>query len=194
MSNHEYYRLIFNSEDKKLSTIIDQDIVDTPYDIFSRGEKIEQKFVDNIRLSTLTTKSIYNLGDYIQNSLGWPICSQKMASLIESVCQNSVEIIGAPKIVDKKGEAIDDLKVINIFPKPSCIDLNQSNVAYASDGRIRGIYDLSFLRKNQITPDLHIFRPCEWLTPIIITRLLAKTLSDNKLSGVAFWPIDYSTA
>jgi len=190
MSNNHFYKLLFNTQEKKLSTIIDQEITRVPYDIFRRCSKIELSTAKSISTSTLKTKDVEKMGDYIENSIDWPICSTKMANILISLCTDAIEIIDAPKIIDLKGKEHHDAKAFNVLPSPKCIDLDRSNVVYSADGKIRGIYDIAISANHEIDPDTHIFRPREWPSTIIISKQLAQAFTAAKLSGLAYEPID----
>jgi hypothetical protein len=185
----EFYELLFNTNDKKLSTIIDQDIVETPYDLFRRCEPLEQIFKDGLRASTMTTSNASRLGDYVENSIDWPLCSPRFATLLRELGPDVLEIVDGPNLVCLGGSEARATEVFNLLQCPPCIDLKKSNVAYASDGRIRGVYEIVISRHHAIPENLHIFRPKEWLAAILVSRALAQRLTKQKITGVAFAPV-----
>jgi hypothetical protein len=187
MIKAELYILLFDTADRSLSTVIDQDI-HAPYDVLRRCAPLDQSLRDAIRSSTMTTKDLAKLGDYIENAIDWPICSTSFASVLQIICKDSVEIVAGPKLVNSQGSERGNIKAFNVLQSPSCVDIQNSTVAYASDGRIRNIYDLRVLW-HEVPRGVQAFRPKEYPATIIITKSLAEALTEHKVSGVAFLPI-----
>lgn len=192
MNLTEYYALLFDSCDKKLSTIIDQEIIDTPYDIFQRCAPIDSNARIGLRESSFQTKNVAKLGDYIENAIDWPLCSARFAKLIYSLCPDAVELIDAPRIYDSSGRVELGAKVINILVSHPCLDIEKSTIVRRPNGQIRSVYE-KFLRPNHGIPEgTHIFRPTEWPPAILISGQMAKWLCEAKVTGITYEPIGLS--
>ncbi len=185
--NTKFFEMIFKS-DKKLATVIDQDINGVPYDAFRKCAPLSDEIRSNIQQCSFKTTNVEKLGDFIENSIDWPLCSARLIDLIQEFNGAAVEVVGAPPLIDQKGQESRAQFLFNPLLSVPCIDLKKSNVAYSNDGSIRGIYDIALDGAAVIPPGAHIFRPAEWSAILLVTEAMAKAMTAQKFSGITFQP------
>jgi hypothetical protein len=184
-----HYQLLFDTGNRRLSTIIDQDISGVPYSAFRQCRPLPADAKKQLANCRLYTRDIDQLGDYIQNSFGWPLCSTAFADCVGSLAGDGVEVVAAPPLIDKKKRTADDRLLLNPLACLPCIDLGRSRVSRDQDGQIVGIYEVAFDSARLLPPSAHLFRAAEWMFPLFVSHALAQAMTRRGLTGMAFLPI-----
>jgi hypothetical protein len=152
---------------------------------FWRGVRYEGLLPPTVRLDVEGTPC-----DFVANPISWPICSSRMADVIERWAANDVQFFDAPLYDSRSKKPIRGYKIVNITRRIECLDLTKTTVAYSkkTKGRLSFVGNPMFIREIAVPPSVHIFRVSEWSSTKIVSDELAEDLVKNKFTGFAFLP------
>jgi hypothetical protein len=126
------------------------------------------------------------VSDYLANPISWPICSEKFTELLQIHGRADFQVLSAPVYERRTQQPVSCYRVINIVRLIQCVDLDRSDISYMTIEGERILCVNRFVIDSKLVPDtVHVFRPVESESHIVISDEVAQDLRGKGLRGVA---------
>jgi hypothetical protein len=149
--------------------------------IFRRCQVFQGKIPDHVKLWVKPGAP----ADAIGEPLSWPILSDQLIRVFKALASDDVQEVELSLFCIDTKKPVFGYKVLNVLRSIQAIDLEQS---VTSDMNILGTHVLNVIkpvyRGDLIPPDVHVFRPKESMSRIVVSEELAKAMR-GKGAGVA---------
>lgn len=184
-----FYRLIYPDEENDILILNDYELYGFKYTDLLVG-KIIDKWNKNIQL-------FYDqegkLEDYISNPLGWPIVSQRIVKIFDSLEIVNIQYFPANILHKTSNKEIHSYHIVNVLELISALDLEKSVYDSWDDSRkrVRGLRE-PVIQNNKIAPEIDIFRLTEYPFWLLISERLKQIFIKERITGVDFWQVKTS--
>ncbi|WP_317368831.1 DUF1629 domain-containing protein [uncultured Tyzzerella sp.] len=172
-------------ENSELNNYLGEDKIDVMHTVIS-GFKVK-KFWEKTTLyySPLENNNLEIFTDFLNNSYGWVLVSDKFIKLTEKYIKGEVEYLDV-YVENKDNKNIrEDYKIINIIKVLDALDL-QNSIYHSIDkeGYIFGLK--KYALNNDIVKGSNIFRLHNQIDIIFVSENIKNVIEENNLTGFNF--------
>jgi hypothetical protein len=126
------------------------------------------------------------VNDHMANPLSYPIVSDRFLDLVRQF-STDFQVFDAPFYDKDSGEAVGGYKVMHVTRLLQAVDIEKSKTRYLdlAGHRVLHVFLDGFVFKGDLIPaDVHVFKPAESLSSIVVSDELAQAMV-GKVQGVA---------
>jgi hypothetical protein len=178
-----FHRFVAYDANDTLAEVIDYQLDGFDHTIFWEGRFLSDRVPNTVRLLMGDGKA----GDFVVNPLSWPVCSERMVSLLASRAAHDIQLFDAPLIDAETKVRIPGYKIVNVIRRVACLDVEKSEISYEQDQptKIFVIYTIA-IDSTKVDPNIHLFRLEAWPYTVIVSDELARDFAGRGFSGIAF--------
>lgn len=128
--------------------------------------------------------------DYLNNSLGWLVVSQKARQLIEEL-ESQVEYFPVQVVEQATGAPLEGYFVANLLRKQDALCLEESDYTVVQH-EVFGSYNAvkKYALRAGALDGADIFKLSEHHEiPVFVTERFKKQMEDNRVTGMAYYPV-----
>ena len=126
------------------------------------------------------------IADYLPNARSWQIVSPRFLALFRQF-SSDFQTFDPPIFEAGSKKPVTDYKLINVTRCLKALDLDKSKTRYLDmlGHRILHVFADGFVFRGELIPaDVHIFRPVESPSAIVVSEEFVKAIKENKIRGV----------
>lgn len=183
MANKRTFHLLaYDTSRSGLEGVCKYDVDEFDTGIFRECRRFEGPLPPSVRLWVSRGAPT----DSLANALGWPVFSDRLIGLIGDFAARDIQPIEVPIFYVDSQEHVLGYRLVNILRSLSAVDLSASVTSNMTvlGKDILNVMKFAF-RHDAIPEDIHIFRPKESPSRIVISDELAQAMV-GKIVGVAF--------
>jgi hypothetical protein len=111
--------------------------------------------------------------DLLPNPISWLILSDKLFKAFCKYAKDDMEIVHVPMLKRGSDERVDGYRVVNLLRVVSAVDMERSVVSRAWQPKGPIIVSKFAFDENRVPERIHIFRPAESLSDVVISDTVA---------------------
>jgi hypothetical protein len=128
------------------------------------------------------------VADYVANSMGWPIMSERLVTQLRVFFKDAVKLIPAPLFELNTDELVPGYFILNVIKRCDCVDVEKSVGWYTKDGSLGGFDDVCIDPTKARGCDIfkYVIPPDRIDFGVTCSFDLVKSLEGKGFSGLAF--------